>query len=117
MAAKDLSVTVNGMKLDNPFVIGSGPPSTNAKVIAKAFDAGWGGVVAKTAALSDTEVINVTPRYGKLKSKNGDVIGFQNIELISDRPFEDWEEDFRYVKKHYPKKVLIASIMESYEEK
>jgi dihydropyrimidine dehydrogenase (NADP+) len=115
--ASDLSVTVNGMKLDNPFVIGSGPPSTNAKVIAKAFDAGWGGVVAKTAALSDTEVINVTPRYGKLKSKNGDVIGFQNIELISDRPFEEWEKDFAYVKKHYPKQILIASIMESYEEK
>jgi dihydroorotate dehydrogenase subfamily 1 len=117
MATPDLSITVNGMKLDNPFVIGSGPPSTNAKVIAKAFDAGWGGVVAKTAALSDTEVINVTPRYGKLKSKNGDVIGFQNIELISDRPFEDWEADFKYVKKHYPNKILIGSIMESYEEK
>ncbi|MEZ4273202.1 MAG: NAD-dependent dihydropyrimidine dehydrogenase subunit PreA, partial [Myxococcota bacterium] len=114
--AIDLRIIVNDMLFDNPFVIGSGPPSTNARVIAKAFDAGWGGVVAKTTSLTDTEVINVTPRYGKLRSPKGDVIGFQNIELISDRPFEDWEEDFRQLKKEYPKKILIASIMESFEQ-
>ena len=33
-----LEVTVNGLKLPNPFVIGSGPPGTNANVIGKAFD-------------------------------------------------------------------------------
>lgn len=114
---KKLQLTVNGMTFDNPFVIGSGPPSTNAKVICKAFALGWGGVVAKTTSLSDTEVINVMPRYGKLRSPSGDVIGFQNIELISDRPLEDWEQDFKAVKKEYPKKILIASIMESYEQK
>lgn len=111
-----LSVTMNGLHFDNPFVIGSGPPGTNARVIMKAFEAGWGGVVAKTTSLTDTEVINVVPRYGKLRSPAGDVIGFQNIELISDRPFEDWEEDFRAIKKAYPKKILIGSIMESYDE-
>lgn len=111
-----LSVTVNGMRFPNPFVIASGPPSTNARVMAKAFEAGWGGCVAKTCSLTDTEVINVTPRYGKLRSKKGDVIGFQNIELISDRPLEEWEDDFKLLKKDYPDRVLIASIMESYEQ-
>lgn len=114
--AATLSVTMCGMEFPNPFVIGSGPPSTNAKVIAKAFDAGWGGVVAKTTSLTDTEVINVTPRYGKLRSASGDVIGFENIELISDRPFEDWEADFRAVKKQYPDRMLIASIMERFDK-
>jgi len=85
----DLSITMNGLTFENPYVIGSGPPSTNARVMAKAFDAGWGGAVAKTCSLTDTEVVNVTPRYGKLRSPKGDVIGFQNIELISDRPFEN----------------------------
>lgn len=112
-----LATTVNGMRFENPFILGSGPPGTNAKVIMKAFAAGWGGVVAKTTALSDTEVINVMPRYGKLRSPKGDVIGFQNIELISDRPFEDWEKDFVLVKKECPKNILIASIMESYDKK
>jgi len=42
----DLSITVNGIKFPNPFLLGSGPPGTNARVIAKSYDAGWGGAVA-----------------------------------------------------------------------
>jgi dihydroorotate dehydrogenase subfamily 1 len=111
-----LAITVNGMKFPNPFVIGSGPPSTNATVIGKAFAAGWGGVVAKTTSLSDLPVVNVQPRYGKLGTPSGDTIGFQNIELISDRPFEDWENDFRKVKDAWPDRILIGSIMERREK-
>lgn len=44
----DLSVTVNGLKMPNPFVIGSGPPGTNYTVMKRAFDEGWGAVIAKT---------------------------------------------------------------------
>lgn len=114
----NLSIEVNGMHFPNPFVIGSGPPGANAHVISRCFDAGWGGVVAKTCSLTDTEVINVSPRYGKLRAaKSGEVIGFQNIELISDRPFEDWEADFRALKASYPDRILIASLMECYDEK
>ena len=46
-----LETTVNGLKLPNPFVIGSGPPGTNANVIGKAFDEGWGAVICKTVSL------------------------------------------------------------------
>ncbi len=112
----DLAVTVNGMRFLNPFVIGSGPPSTNATVISKAFAAGWGGVVAKTTSLSDLPVVNVQPRYGKLNGPHGDTIGFQNIELISDRPFEDWEADFKKVKEQWPDRILVGSIMEQYDK-
>jgi dihydropyrimidine dehydrogenase (NADP+) len=48
----DLSVRVNGLKMPNPFVIGSGPPGTNYTVMKRAFDEGWGGVIAKTVILS-----------------------------------------------------------------
>jgi dihydroorotate dehydrogenase subfamily 1 len=112
----DLSITVNGLHFPNPFVIGSGPPSTNARVIIKAFNAGWGGVVAKTCALTENKAINVQPRYGKLKSSGGQVIGFENIELISDRTLEEWEDDFKRVKDEWPDKMLIGSVMESYEK-
>src|SRR5260221_12930875 len=113
----DLSITVNGIKFPNPFLLGSGPPGTNARVIAKSFDAGWGGAVAKTVSLESSKVVNVVPRYGKLRSRNnGEVIGFQNIELISDRPIEIWLEEFRQIKKDYPDHVLIASIMEEYDK-
>jgi dihydroorotate dehydrogenase subfamily 1 len=113
----DLSIDVNGMHFLNPFVLGSGPPGTNARVLAKSFDAGWGGAVAKTVSLESAKVINVVPRYGKLKSREtGEVIGFENIELISDRPIEVWLQEFREVKRDYPKHMLIASIMEEYDK-
>ena len=113
----DLSITVNGIKFPNPFVLGSGPPGTNARVIAKSFDAGWGGAVAKTVSLESAKVVNVVPRYGKLRSQvSGEVIGFENIELISDRPIEVWLDEFRQIKKEYPDNVLIASIMEEYKK-
>ena len=111
-----LAVTVDGVRFPNPFIIGSGPPSTNATVIGKAFSAGWGGVVAKTTSLTDTHVVNVQPRYGKLGTPSGDTVGFQNIELISDRPFEDWEVDFRKVKDSWPDRILVGSIMERYDK-
>src|SRR5438309_2702700 len=113
----DLSITVNGMKFPNPFLLGSGPPGTNARVIAKSYDAGWGGAVAKTVSLESAKVVNVVPRYGKLRSKiSGEVIGFENIELISDRPIDVWLDEFRQVKKEYPNNILIASIMEEYDK-
>ncbi|HEY3025399.1 MAG TPA: NAD-dependent dihydropyrimidine dehydrogenase subunit PreA [Pyrinomonadaceae bacterium] len=113
----DLSITVNGIKFPNPFLLGSGPPGTNARVIAKSYDAGWGGAVAKTVSLESSKVVNVVPRYGKMRSRsNGEVIGFENIELISDRPIDVWLEEFRQIKKDYPDHVLIASIMEEYDK-
>ncbi|MFA6238998.1 MAG: NAD-dependent dihydropyrimidine dehydrogenase subunit PreA [Bacteriovorax sp.] len=115
--SKDLSITVNGLKFENPFVIGSGPPGTNKATILKAFKEGWGGVVAKTISLDSSKVHNVAPRYGKLYSRvNNEVIGFQNIELISDRPIEDWIKDFKEIKAECPKGILIASIMEEYNK-
>jgi dihydroorotate dehydrogenase subfamily 1 len=111
-----LAITVDGLKFNNPFVIGSGPPSTNAKIMSKAFAAGWGGVVAKTCSLTDTVVHNVQPRYGKLRSPSKDNIGFQNIELISDATFEDWEIWYQETKSAHPDGVLIGSIMESFEK-
>ncbi len=115
--ATDLSITVNGIPFPNPYLVGSGPPGTNAAVIAKAYEAGWGGAVAKTVSLESFKVKNVSPRYGKLKSREtGEVIGFENIELISDRPIETWLKEFREIKRNYPKHVLIASIMEETNE-
>lgn len=111
-----LGIEVHGrMRFENPFLLASGPPGTNAKVIAKSFDLGWGGVVIKTISLDASKVINTAPRYGKLRAREqGEVVGFENIELISDRPFDTWLDELRQLKKAYPHKVLIASIMEEY---
>ncbi len=115
MSDVDLSIDILGIHFENPFVLGSGPPGTNAHVISKSFDLGWGGCVIKTISLDASKVINTNPRYAKLKSlASGEVIGFENIELISDRPFEVWLREIRELKERYPNKVLIASIMEEY---
>jgi dihydroorotate dehydrogenase subfamily 1 len=115
MQMPDLSLTVDGLKLPNPFVIGSGPPGTNANVIGKAFDEGWGAVICKTISLDASKVVNVQPRYGRLRAAGSDeIIGWENIELISDRPFGTWLDEFKQIKDRYPDRVLIASIMEEY---
>jgi len=111
-----LVTTVDGLTLPNPFVIGSGPPGTNLNVIGKAFKEGWGAVIAKTISLDASKVVNVTPRYAKLHSATGEIIGWENIELISDRPLKLWIEEFKKCKDQFPKGVLIASIMEEYRK-
>lgn len=110
-----LETTVNGLKLPNPFVIASGPPGTNANVICKALEEGWGAVICKTISLDAEKVINVQPRYARLRSReSGEIYGWENIELISDRSFDTWIDEFKQVKDKHPDGVLIASIMEEY---
>ncbi|MDP7028600.1 MAG: NAD-dependent dihydropyrimidine dehydrogenase subunit PreA [Phycisphaerales bacterium] len=111
----DLSLTVDGLRFANPFVIGSGPPGTNANVINKAFAEGWGGVIAKTISLEADKVTNVAPRYARMRATDSkEVFGWENIELISDRPFATWLDEFKAIKDAHPEGILIASIMEEY---
>src|SRR5207302_1816730 len=113
----DLSILVDGLKLPNPFVVGSGPPGTNANVIGKAYDEGWGAVICKTVSLDAAKVVNVQPRYARLRATGSDeIIGWENIELISDRPFSTWLDEFKQIKDRSPDRVLIASIMEEYRK-
>ena len=112
-----LKTIVDGISLPNPFVIGSGPPGTNANVCGKAFDEGWGAVIIKTISLDDSKVVNVAPRYARLRdAKSNEVFGWQNIELISDRPFNVWIDELKKLKDKYPDGVVIASIMEEYNK-
>ncbi len=112
----DLSIEFSGLHFQNPFLLASGPPGTNGKVIKRSFSLGWGGIVCKTISLDASKVINTVPRYGKLHARVHDkeVIGFQNIELISDRPFDAWLDELADCKREYPKHILVASIMEEY---
>ncbi|MFT7487256.1 MAG: dihydroorotate dehydrogenase subfamily 1 [Candidatus Paceibacteria bacterium] len=114
----NLSIDVDGIRFPNPFVLASGPPGTNARVIKRSFELGWGGIVCKTVSLDHSKVHNVVPRYGKLTDRDNKkkVLGFQNIELISDRPFEVWLEELAECKAAFPDRVLIASVMEECEK-
>ncbi|TQE09903.1 hypothetical protein C1H46_004481 [Malus baccata] len=72
-------------------------------------------------SLDAEKVKNVTPRYARLRvdgngSAKGQIIGWQNIELISDRPLEIMLKEFKQLKEEYPDRILIASIMEEYNK-
>ena len=53
----DLSTVFTGIRLENPFLLASAPPTESESNIVRAYEAGWGGVVTKTIGLHP--VVNV----------------------------------------------------------
>ncbi len=104
----DLSSNLAGIKSPNPFWLASGPPSNSGYQVMKAFDAGWGGAVWKTLGIP---VINVSSRYGAINYRSSRMVGFNNIELISDRTLADNLREIEEVKKHFPDHAVVASLM------
>lgn len=107
----NLSSTFLGISSPNPFWLASAPPTDKAYNVNRAFDAGWGGAVWKTLG-EDPPIVNVSgPRYGALHSNDRRVIGFNNIELITDRPLQVNLDELRQIKRDWPDRALIASVM------
>lgn len=107
----DLTSNFLGIKSPNPFWLASAPPTDKAYNVNRAFEAGWGGVSWKTLG-EDPHVVNVNgPRYAAMHSNDRRVVGFNNIELITDRPFKTNIEEMRQVKRDWPDRALIASVM------
>src|ERR1700681_4061243 len=104
----DLRVRFCGIESPNPFWLASGPPTNTAGQVMRAFDAGWGGAVWKTIR---EPIVNTSSRYGAIDYSGTKVMGFNNIELISDRPTETNFREIYEVKKRYPKNLVIASLM------
>ena len=104
----DLRTNFAGIESPNPFWLASGPPTNTYGQVAKAFDAGWGGAVWKTIG---EPIINVFSRYGSVDLGSTRMMGFNNIELISDRPVADNLKEIAEVKRNYPKHAVIASLM------
>ncbi len=118
----DLSVQFTGIRFDNPFLLSSAPPTESESNILRAFDAGWGGVVTKTIGLHP--VVNVAgPKtkflrhyaagnvYSMNKGRDGGLLASWNWELISDKPLDWWLPRIERIKKAFPNRALIASIM------
>ncbi len=107
----DLTTSFLGVKSPNPFWLASAPPTDKAYNVNRAFEAGWGGAVWKTLG-EDPPIVNVSgPRYGAIHANDRRVIGFNNIELITDRPLGVNLEDIRQIKRDWPDRALIVSIM------
>jgi dihydropyrimidine dehydrogenase (NAD+) subunit PreA len=118
----DLSVSFTGIRFENPFLLSSAPPTESESNILRAFEAGWGGVVTKTIGLHP--VVNVrgpktkflradvdSPHLSMKKRPNSALHSSWNWELISDKPLDWWVPRIGRIKKAYPNRVLVASIM------
>ncbi|WP_096188849.1 NAD-dependent dihydropyrimidine dehydrogenase subunit PreA [Evansella halocellulosilytica] len=104
----DLSIDLAGIKSPNPFWLASAPPTNSGYQVQRAFDAGWGGAVWKT--LGDP-ILNVTSRFAAMDFNGQKVVGFNNIELITDRPLEVNLQEIYETKKKFPDHAIIASLM------
>ena len=120
--AIDLSVTFTGIHFENPFMLSSAPPTESESNIMHAFEAGWGGVVTKTIGLHPvvnvagpkTKFLRYDPATNTLsmnKGRQGTLHSSWNWELISEKPLDWWLPRLERIKKAFPNRVLVASIM------
>lgn len=104
----DLRIDLAGIKSPNPFWLASAPPTNSGYQVQRAFEAGWGGAVWKT--LGDP-ILNVSSRFAAVSFNGQKVAGFNNIELITDRPLEVNLKEIYETKKRFPDHAIIASVM------
>ena len=113
----DLTSSFIGIQSPNPFWLASAPPTDKAYNVIRAFEAGWGGVVWKTLGEDGPPLVNVNgPRYGAWHSGDRRLMGFNNIELITDRPLDLNLREITQVKKDWPDRAMIVSLMVPCEE-
>ena len=104
----DLSSSFLGIKSPNPYWLASAPPTDKKINVLRAFEAGWGGVVWKTLG---TQVKNVSSRYSAVNFNGTRIMGFSNIELISDRPLDLNLIEIKEVLKEFPDRAMVVSLM------
>lgn len=104
----DLRINLAGIESPNPFWLASAPPTNSGYQVQRAFEAGWGGAVWKTLG---EPIINTSSRFAAISFNGRKVAGFNNIELITDRPLEVNLKEIYETKKRFPKHVIIASLM------
>ena len=108
----DLTTTFAGIRSPNPFWLASAPPTDKEYNVRRAYEAGWGGVVWKTLGAEGPPVVNVNgPRYGAVWGADRRLLGLNNIELITDRPLEVNLREIKAVKRDYPDRAMVVSLM------
>ncbi|MBB5753311.1 NAD-dependent dihydropyrimidine dehydrogenase subunit PreA [Prosthecomicrobium pneumaticum] len=108
----DLRTEFVGIKSPNPFWLASAPPTDKAYNVVRAYKEGWGGVVWKTLGEDGPPVVNVSgPRYGAMHAGDRRLVGLNNIELITDRPLEINLQEIKQVKRDWPDRALVVSLM------
>ena len=98
-----------GIPLENPFLLSSSVVASTYDMCARAFEAGWAGICFKT--ICSLDIHEASPRFSAITGNDGSIIGFKNIEQLSDHSVAENMEIFRRLKAKYPTKFILASIM------
>ena len=106
----DLSVDFCGINFENPFVLAPSPSTDHLELLIQAFEAGWAGAVLKTVAVDSRIVSRVFPLVTRVEQEAA-FIGLQNIDLVSEHSVEIVERNVRILKKRFPRKIVVPSIM------
>jgi dihydropyrimidine dehydrogenase (NADP+) len=111
----DLSVDICGVRFPNPFGLASATPCSTGAMIRRGFEQGWGFAVTKTFALDKDLITNVSPRIVRGTTSNSHFgphqSSFTNIELISEKTSAYWCKAIKELRRDFPERVVIASIM------
>ncbi|MDY3929005.1 MAG: NAD-dependent dihydropyrimidine dehydrogenase subunit PreA [Clostridia bacterium] len=110
----DLAIDFMGIRCENPFFLSSSIVAGNYEMCAKAFEMGWAGTVYKTIGFIKPE--ETSPRFDAIGKENTPFIGFKNLEQISDHSLEENLDIIHRLKKDYPTKVIVVSIMGEKDE-
>lgn len=111
---KDLSIDFLGIKCENPFFLSSSVVGSNYEMVSRAFEAGWAGVVFKSVATWVPE--ETSPRFDITEKEGVPFLGFKNLEMNSDYDLDTNMEFMSRLKKDYPTKIVVSSIMGETDE-
>ena len=109
-----LEIDFCGLHCENPFFLASSAICTNYEMVSSALEAGWAGVFYKTICLE--EIKEVSPRFDVVKNPDGSFAGFRNMEQLSENPADVDFQILSNLKRNYPGKIVIASIMGNTEQ-
>ena len=104
-----LAIEFCGLQCENPFFLSSSVVASGYEMCAKALSMGWSGLVYKTIGLFP--IHETSPRFDALYKDSTEFIGFRNWEQISHKPYQDEFDTLKRLKKDFPSKIIVASIM------
>jgi len=107
---KGLETEFLGVKFENPFILGAAPSTDELDILRRGFEAGWAGAVLKTTSVPGTRVDIAYPMLASIREADSR-LSLGNIDLISVYHVDEVARRIEILRKEFPEKVLIASIM------
>lgn len=109
--SENLAVRFLGLDFENPFVLAASPSTDELSMVSRGLEMGWAAAVLKTTSTEGTRVDLAYPMMSGLDHGAERLAGMGNCDLISVYHGREIARRVRLLKKRFPAKVIIASIM------